>query len=387
MTPDSNDPRTILTEINCRLGFKKYEANVYFTVLECGRATASEIADRADVPQARIYDTLRTLEDRQLVELRDTRPLEAVAIDPEETFGDIHSPVEEFLTELETRYILGHDSFNIWSAETDSTPVQRSVPSIWPLSGPRPSVYTSPSQETEAISLIKSRETILRYIERIIEAAEYELVLSITPELLGRFKEQLTTQQRSGVTIELLVTPASEAPNPDDYNYRSVATRVRARRGVTTPIVIVADGNYSIYTTQDTSTADRNQYGVVFNQSSLGFLLSAFFDTVLWTTAEELVTDNNDRTFPQQYASIRRCIKDAREHEDEFYASVEGRDVETGTQQIVEGMMVDISSEAGNQIANITIETDEGLLDIGGRVAALEDIEAHTITLSQDKPS
>lgn len=349
MAPDSNDPRTILTEINYRLGFKKYEADVYFTVLECGRATASEIADRADVPQARIYDTLRSLEDRQLVELRDTRPLEAVAIDPEEAFGDIHSPVEEFLTELEAR-------------------------------------YTSPSQETEAISLIKSRETILRYIERIIEAAEYELVLSITPELLGRFKEQLTIQQRSGVTIELLVTPASEAPNPDDYNYRSVATRVRARRGVTTPIVIVADGNYSIYTTQDTSTADRNQYGVVFNQSSLGFLLSAFFDTVLWTTAEEFVTFNDDLTFPQQYASIRRCIKDIREHENEFYASVEGRDVKTGAQQTEVGKIIDTSLQTGGQIANITIKTDGVFRDIGGRVAALEDIEAHKITLNRDVP-
>jgi len=136
-------------------------------------------------------------------------------------------------------------------------------------------------------------------------------------------------------------------PNPDEFDYLEVSTIARARAGITTPILAVGDGEYSVYATQDALRDDRERYGVIFNRSALGFLVSGFFGTVLWTTAETLAADGDARPFPRRYASIRRAVKDIREFEGEtFYATVEGRDIETGDDSVtVQGRVVDLAFE------------------------------------------
>lgn len=295
-----------------------------------------------------MYDTVRSLSDRGLVELRESRPMKIVAVDPDDAFANVKTSLEELIEELEAR-------------------------------------YTAPARDTEAVSLVKSRSTILRYIEEIIEAAEYELVLSLTPDLLRRFRDDLAAAIDSGVSIDLLVTPASRAPDPEEFNYLDVATIARARRGITSPVLAVADGEYSIYATQDALRDDRDRYGVIFNRSALGFLVSGFFGTVLWSTAETIVANGKRRPFPRRYASIRRAVKDIREIEGDFYASVSGRDIETGDPIVVEGRVIETAFEDTEEVASLHIETEEGVVEVGGLVAALEDVEGQEILLGRDE--
>lgn len=342
--------RSTVERVGDRFNLGEYEIDAYLTVLEQGQLTASEIADRTDIPQPRVYDTVRSLSDRGLVELRESRPMKVVAIDPEEAFENVQSSLEQMIDELGSR-------------------------------------YTAPARDTEAVSLVKSRSTILRYLEEVIDAAEYELSLSLTPDLLTRFEEELKTAVAAGVSVDLIVTPASEAPEPDEFDYLEVATTARARRGITTPVVAVADGNYSIYATQDALRDDQDRYGVIFNRSALGFLVSGFFGTVLWTTAEQTLCENGKgRPYPRRYASIRRCVKDVIDEGGEFYATIEGRDVAVGGSRVVQGFVTDVSFEVSEEVASLTLETEDEELTIGGRVAALEDIEAHEIRIGRHKP-
>ncbi|WP_207588883.1 HTH-type sugar sensing transcriptional regulator TrmB [Halomontanus rarus] len=342
--------RSTVERVGDRFNLGEYEIDAYLTVLEHGKLTASEIADRTDIPQPRVYDTVRSLSDRGLVELRESRPMKIVAIDPDEAFGDVQSSLEEMIDELGAR-------------------------------------YTAPARDTEAVSLVKSRSTILRYLEEVIESAEYELALSLTPDLLRRFEAHLSKVTDAGVSVDLLVTPATNAPSPAEFDYPDVATTARARRGITTPVIAVADGTYSIYATQDALRDDQDRYGVIFNRSALGFLVSGFFGTVLWTTAEETLGEDGDgRPYPRRYASIRRCVKDLIDGGGEFYATIEGRDVETGDPRVVRGTISDVAFEMTEEVASLTLETDDGLVTVGGRVAALEDVEAHVIRIGRDEP-
>ncbi|WP_226482878.1 HTH-type sugar sensing transcriptional regulator TrmB [Natrinema amylolyticum] len=349
MAPD--ELRSTVERVGDRFNLGEYEIDAYLTVLEQGQLTASEIADRTEIPQPRVYDTVRSLSDRGLVELRESRPMKVVAIDPGEAFDDVQSSFEQMISELEAR-------------------------------------YTAPARDTEAVSLVKSRSTILRYLEEVIDAAEYELSLSLTPDLLTRFEAELRAAVEAGVSVDLIVTPASEAPDPSEFAYGEVASTARARRGITTPVIAVADGNYSVYATQDALRDDQDRYGVIFNRSALGFLISGFFGTVLWTTAERVLgEDGSGRTYPRKYASIRRCVKDLLEEGGEFYATIDGRDVEVGGQRTVRGRIRDISFEVSEEVASLTIETEEGEdVSVGGRVAALEDVEAHEIHIGRDEP-
>jgi sugar-specific transcriptional regulator TrmB len=342
----TDDLRATLEHVGDRFDLGEYEIDAYLAVLEHGELTASDIADRTDVPQPRVYDTVRSLADRGLVELRESRPMKIVAIDPEEAFEDVKTSLDSLVEELERQ-------------------------------------YTAPTRDTEAAALVKSRATILRYLEAVVESAEYELALSLTPDLLRRFRAPLAAAVADGVSVELLVTPADRAPDPAEFDYREVATAVRARRGITTPIVAVADGVYSIYATQDALREDVERYGVIFNRSALGFLVSGFFGTVLWTTAEPLVDASRDPAFPRRYASIRRAVKDLHELDGDFYASIVGRDVETGDDVVVDGKIVDVNYDTSEQVANLTVDTDDGPVEVGGRVAALEDVEGREFLIGR----
>lgn len=275
--------------------------------------------------------------------------MQIVAVDPEESFGNLQSSFAAMIDELAAR-------------------------------------YTAPARETEAVSLVKSRSTIIRYLEETIENAAFELALSLTPELLERFSDLLETKIDDGVSVELLVTPASRAPDPDRFPYLSVATTARARRGITTPVLAVADGEYSVYATQDALRDDRDRYGVIFSRSALGFLVSGFFGTVLWTTAETLAADGEERPFPRRYASIRRAVKDVRDLGGEFYATVEGRYIETGKPARIRGRIVDVTFQDSEEVASLTVETDSGRVAVGGRVAALEAIEGQEIHIGRESP-
>ncbi|MFD1645741.1 HTH-type sugar sensing transcriptional regulator TrmB [Haloarchaeobius litoreus] len=345
----SDDLRGTMERVGERFNLGEYEIDAYLTVLEHGQLTASEIADRTEIPQPRVYDTVRSLSDRGLVELRESRPMKIIAVDPDDAFTDLESSLSELVDELNAR-------------------------------------YTAPARDTEAVSLVKSRSTILRYLEEVIDAAEYELALSLTPDLLERFEDLLATRHHQGISIELLVTPAAGAPDPDEFDYSRIATTARVRRGITTPVMAVADGSYSIYATQDALRDDQDRYGVIFNRSALGFLVSGFFGTVLWTTAEEVFADGENRPFPRRYSSIRRAVKDLIDEGGEFYATIEGRDVETGTPRLVRGQVTDISFEMTEEVAGLTLGTDDGEITVGGQVAAYEDVEAHEITIGRDEP-
>lgn len=338
-----------LTTLGEAFDFGEYEIEAYLVVLKHGKLTASEIAEETDIPQPRVYDTVRSLADSGFVELRDSRPLEVLAIDPEEAFGNVQSTLDELVDALERQ-------------------------------------YKAPSRDAEAVSLVTSRQTILRYLEDVVTSAEYELVLSLTPDLLARFEDELVAQQDAGVTIELLLSPTAETPSTEEYDYAKVATVARARRGVTTPIVAVGDGSYSVYTTRHALRTDSDHYGVIFNRSELGFLVLGFLNTVVWPSATTLVERENDRPYPRRYATIRRCVRDIQNTDGAVYASVRGRDVESGEYRTVDGEVIDIAVSTNRATAAITLDLGGETIDVGGQAAALEDLEAYELVVDRDGP-
>ncbi len=341
--------RDALERVITHFDLGEYEVTAYLAVLEHGEVTASELSETTDIPQPRVYDTVRSLSDVGLVELKDTRPMKVLAIDPREAFDDVQQSLDDLVDDLSTR-------------------------------------YTAPTRKPEAVSLVKSRPSILRYLDDIIASAEYELMLSLTPGLLERFAGKLETRAEEGIAVEILVSPASEAPSPEEFDYLSIATAVRGRRGITTPVVAVADGYYSMYATRESITGDNDRYGVIFNRSELGFLVSGFFNMVLWTTSDTIVTDGKDLPFPRRYGTIRRCISDLQALEGEFYATIEGRDVETGDHWVVEGQVSEATFGQNREVATLTIRTEDGPVDVGDQVASYEDIEAFEIRVGREEP-
>lgn len=346
MTDDLPQQLEVLGE---QFDFGEYEIAAYIAVLEYGQLTAREIADETDIPQPRVYDTVRSLADHGVVELRDSRPMEVLAVNPSEAFDGVQTTLERLLTGLERR-------------------------------------YTAPSRASEAVSLVSSRQTIVRYFGDVVSSAEYELLVSLTPELLDQFEDDLAERASTGVTIELLLSPTRELPDPTEYDYSRVATVTRTRRGVTTPLLAVADGSYSVYTSRRALRSAGDQYAVIFNRSELGFLLSAFLNTVVWPSSTTVTERASGGDYPRRYATIRRCARELNTTSGTFYATVDGRDVESGEYRTVAGEIVDSALGASGETAALTLDTGAGTVDVGGQTAALEDIEAHKLVVGRDSP-
>jgi hypothetical protein len=79
-------------------------------------------------------------------------------------------------------------------------------------------------------------------------------------------------------------------------------------------------------------------------------------------------------------------VKDLSHRSGDVYATIEGRDVETGRARIVRGLVSDHTYEETLEVANMTVENDEGQVTVGGRGAALEDVEAREIQIGRDEP-
>ncbi|MEF8850830.1 MAG: TrmB family transcriptional regulator [Haloarculaceae archaeon] len=335
-----------LESISRQFDFGEYEATAYLTILEHGELTASELSERTDIPQPRVYDTVRSLNDIGLVELQESRPMKVLAIDPEEAFGDLTASLEDLVTNLSR-------------------------------------TYTQPARNVETVSLVKSRPTILRYLSDIIDTAEYELMLSLTPDLVARYEDRLREKREEGVATEILISPAAEAPADDEYDYRAVANRVRGRRGVTTPVAAVADGRYSLYATRESLRDDNDRYGVIFDRSELGFMVSMYLNLVLWSTADTITAENGSLTFPRRYGTIRRAVADLADIDGEFVAHIEGRDVVSGERRTIEGQVVEVTESPAREEASFVVETETSRVTVGGQVAAYEDIEALDIRIDR----
>ncbi len=338
-----------LEELADRFDFAEYEVKAYLTVLEHGDLTASELAERADIPQPRVYDTVRDLAESGLVELQESRPMKVLAVDPEESFGDLQSSLTDLVDGLSERYV-------------------------------------APARDAEGASLVKSRTTILRYLEEIVADVEYELLLSLDSDLLAEYGDAIAEKREAGVAVDLLLSPAADVPDPDGYDYAAVADTVRARDGITTPVVAVADGEYALYATTDALENGSDRYGVIFNRSELGFLVTGFFNTVLWTTSETLATTGTERPFPRRYTTIRRCVAELQDIEETLYASIEGRDIATGDRYTLHGTVVSVAFGTNREKATLVVESEGQIVNVGGQLAALEDTEAHEIVVDTGQP-
>ncbi|MEM5828066.1 MAG: helix-turn-helix domain-containing protein [Candidatus Aenigmatarchaeota archaeon] len=85
------------------IGLNLYERKLYVALLARGSATAGELAELAQVPRSRTYDTLESLADKGFVIIQQTRPVRYIAIDPEEALERYKKRFEEKINEMKRR--------------------------------------------------------------------------------------------------------------------------------------------------------------------------------------------------------------------------------------------------------------------------------------------
>jgi sugar-specific transcriptional regulator TrmB len=125
MDDDSNQEQAV--ELLQQLGLKEYEAKSFVALARRQRGTAKDISETSEVPRTRVYDAIRVLESKGLVETQHSNPQVFRAVS-----------VDEAVNTLEMEYVDRaqslRDALN-GLEPTDDRSTEEATHEVWALSG------------------------------------------------------------------------------------------------------------------------------------------------------------------------------------------------------------------------------------------------------------
>ncbi|TAJ44064.1 TrmB family transcriptional regulator [Methanofollis fontis] len=234
-----------------RLGFTEYEARAYISLVGFGMATAREIHETSGVPQGRIYSVLRSLSDKNYIEIQNGNPSYFYADNPGAILNklktEMNNSINESIEYLSNLHLNSKPPSPIWA-----------ISSEWG---------------------IKNR------IKTLIQGADREIIILVyDPSLLGWILPELKKIKRR-VNIEIY------AKNKDDF----AGTNLR--------VTEYPEKMYSMM--EKVTSMEKNVYGVheakmnLLIDESTGFFIGKTQGTVTGVIAQS----------PQLVYTIRAFMK------------------------------------------------------------------------------
>ncbi|MFB6265723.1 MAG: TrmB family transcriptional regulator, partial [Candidatus Nanohaloarchaea archaeon] len=87
------------------IGLNKYERKIYSALISRGVSTAGELSEMTNVPRSRAYDVLESLAEKGFAIMKPSKPMQYVAVPPEEAMEnvkDLHrEEMEEKINRIE----------------------------------------------------------------------------------------------------------------------------------------------------------------------------------------------------------------------------------------------------------------------------------------------
>lgn len=338
-------------------GLSPYQAAAFVALLDLGSASARTVARASDVPDPRIYDVLRDLEDAGYVETYEQEQLYARVSDPGRVTERLSSRAERFSwasEEVEERYEHPHDGIG------------------------------------EA-RIVGRLETVFEHARETIEGASDRVRASLTAEQLADLTPVLEAAFERGVDVRLSIH-GDDGSLPGPETLEEICTEAR-HRPLPAPFVVLVDRSKLCFVPHTDSV---NEYGVIVDDRTHAYVFHWFFVLCLWDVWETYYSDRPTEP-PITYVDLRECLR-AIEPDLEagrtVLVSVEGRWTDTGEECSFAGRVVDceyttqstrpgadatIAAYAGR--ATLHVESDDGTVSVGGWGATVEDCEATRITV------
>jgi len=203
---NANTNRHDAVELLQELGLKEYEAKSFVALNRLPTGTAKEISEISDVPRTRVYDAIRVLESKGLVETQHSSPQQFRAVDIDEAIRTLRLEYEERIESLRVT-LEGVDQ-----VEQDGD--GESTQEVWTLAG---------------------RDAIATRTAQLVEGAEEEvcLVLGRAGVLTERLRGALGDADRRDVAVaigtidETMVDATTDETMVDATTDQTIGERVQ----------------------------------------------------------------------------------------------------------------------------------------------------------------
>lgn len=330
------------------LGLTAYQSRAYVAAVRLGTARPNELAESAEIPQARIYDVIDDLSDLSFVEVHEKSGGKTVTAPPPETV----------LTSFKERHI------SEYTQAVDSITDQLDQ------------VYDDETSSEGFVTLIGMRESALRHARQAIETADYWVSLSLSASAYERLREPIGDALDRGVTVRLLADPGAT-------DTRTFPAGLAVARHEVAETIAVADRAHGVFGAA-LHEAFQTDF-VVSQEPALSTLFQDYFEW-LWWDADPV---RHAREFPRRYLDPWRTVLDvgADLSTTDYRATVSGIDAATGRSVEREGVVSDWSFDADTggaasvTRATLTLATDDEVFTVGGPKDDAVDVVARGLEL------
>lgn len=337
-------------------GLSDKEVSTYLTILDHGEAKASVIADEAGVSKRYVYSVADDLETRGFVEVNDHAvPTTIKANPPDEVIGKLTSELQEIGPALESR-------------------------------------FTATPETLEQFEVVKSRQTVHKRLNRLIQEADLEITVSIPITTLPEVEDELRNAVDRGVLVILLLTGINGGRVEADLEGLASVARVWSER---MPTMLTADFHYGLIAPNEMLVqSNSGMQAIALAQHQLVPVLVGSFLGNYWQMADEAY-HTEPAELPASYVGFRHAVLQAALHRragTNVYASVDARPVQgEGSYETIEGEIVSVSQSLLKPATNsfpvensLVIRTDTGTVSVGGEGAFIEEYEAREVVLHEE---
>ncbi|WP_248515787.1 TrmB family transcriptional regulator [Salinarchaeum laminariae] len=347
-----------LSEVLQAADLSFYQADAYVTLLELGTASATEVARSSEVPDARIYDVLRDLDELGYVELYEQDTFQARATDPETVVSNLTQRANRFESAAEEI--------------TDR--------------------YEQPTLDSHTVSIVKRFDTVLEAARMFVADADTQIHATLTPDQFEELRDDLAEAKGRGVTVNVTLLYRGDDQELDAPDFQGVCTEVH-RRPRPSPFIVTSDLQRTAFASNPAAIED---YGMILENRSFTYVFFWHFLIFMWLPWPVTFSDEPGGT-PTRYADVRQFlleyIQPIREGA-RVSVEIEGRDTENDQDVTISGVVVDteyvseaaaaLDSELLELAGTATIVVDDGTErhTVGGWSATFEDVEAKQITVT-----
>jgi sugar-specific transcriptional regulator TrmB len=339
-------------------GLSPYQAEAYVRLLELGTASATELAEASDVPDARIYDVLRDLDEAGYVEVYEQDTFRARAVDPDVVIEDLTARASQF--EEAAREI--HDR------------------------------WEQPALDSHEVSIVKRFETVMEAAREFVTEADTQIHATLKPDQFTSLQDDLAGAYDRGVTVNVTLLDGETDDDLDDPDFEGVCTTVR-RRPRPSPFIVTSDLRRTAFAS---NPAAVKEYGIVLENRSFTYVFFWYFLSFMWLPWSAVYSVVGERT-PMLYADVRQFILEFEpllRDGATLTVDIVGRDVESGTETRISGTVLDtertteVSGAADSArlgmpaTATLVVEDGDEVRTVGGWSATQEDVEASRITVT-----
>lgn len=335
-----------------QFGLSHKEALAYLTILRSGTTRISVVSEEAALSKSYAYDVVDELEARSLIAIDDHLvPTQIRALPPSQG-------IENLVSELYT------------------------------MEATLESFFDSESYEQETFSVIKSRQTILRKVNELLEEAETEVVLSLPAAAVTSVAPALRAAREKGTFCMLLISGFDGAGDVDDRLGHVVQTW-----NAPAPVTLTTDRTDGMVGAADAILdSNSSEYAIYHADAHIAAALFDSFVANYWPMGSEAhVADA--AALPETYDGFRHAIFDTALHlaaDRSLQAEVAVRPARTsGAVETLTGPVVDVTQSLVRPYANgfptqesLLVDAGDETISVGGPRAFVEEYEATDVTLS-----